>query len=91
MVQVRIMHTDSARVAEVTAILFPLIASCPDLFMGDPAELGMRGGGSRIVVEVVPAAPRTPQQVRAERVDDQRPPAHRRAAVRRALPPGESR
>lgn len=61
MVQLRIMHTDPARVAEVTSILLPLIASCPGLIMGDPAELGMRGGGSRIVVEVIPAAAPAPE------------------------------
>ncbi|GHE38663.1 hypothetical protein GCM10017673_46350 [Streptosporangium violaceochromogenes] len=88
MVQLRIMHADADRVAEVTAILFPLIASCPGLTMGDPAELGMRGGGSRIVVEVIPAPREHPRRVHADRVDDRQAPARRRTGARRALPPG---
>lgn len=92
MVQLRIMHTDPARVAEVTAILFPLIASCPGLIMGDPAELGMRGGGSRIVVEVIPAAaaPASRQRVQADRISPEPEQAStRRISTRRALPPGK--
>ncbi|MEV7012032.1 hypothetical protein [Streptosporangium sp. NPDC051022] len=93
MVQVRIMHTtDAARVAEVAEILLPWIAQCPDLVMGDPVELGTRGGtGSRIYVEVIPATRAsgpTAIQACAERVDgDERFPARRRGgAGRRALP-----
>ena len=85
MVQLRIMHTDPARVAEVTAILLPLIASCPGLIMGDPAELGMRGGGSRIVVEVIPAAPASRQRVQADRISPEQA-STRRISTRRALP-----
>lgn len=90
MVQLRIMHTDPARVAEVTAILLPLIASCPGLIMGDPAELGMRGGGSRIVVEVIPAAaaPASRQRVQADRINPEQA-STRRISTRRALPPGK--
>ncbi|MEV7007553.1 hypothetical protein [Streptosporangium sp. NPDC051022] len=94
MVQLRLMHTtDAARVAEVLDILLPWIAQCPDLIVGDPVELGTRGGtGSRVAVEVIPAsraARPEPVRVRAERVDgDERSPARRRTGSRRALPPG---
>lgn len=95
MVQVRIMHTtDAALVAEVVEILLPWIAACPDLIMGDPVELGTRGGtGSRIVVELIPAtraAQPQPVRVRAERVDDRLPVRRRGSSGRRALPPSAS-
>lgn len=91
MVQVRIMNSDADRVAEVVDILIPWLRACPDLIVGDPTELGMRGPGSRITFELMTAAGRQgPQRVQAERVDStERSPARRgQGTGRRALPPG---
>jgi hypothetical protein len=89
MPQVRIMGDNRANVERVVELLLGLIADSPDLFAGDPTDLGHRGGGARIVFDVSarPGEPGGRERVRAERVDTtpDRRPSRRRSP--RALPP----
>ncbi|WP_157249708.1 hypothetical protein [Nonomuraea typhae] len=91
MPQVRVMGDDLHHVEQVVTLLLHLINSAPALTAGDPTRLHHRGGGGRIVFDVNattrPASAERPEQVRAERIDNQgaRPP--RRTPRRRALPP----
>jgi RecB family endonuclease NucS len=70
MVQIRVMHSDSDKVTEVLDLLLPLLRSCSALVVGDEEELGMRGSGRRVVVEVRRARPGEVGEVVLERVYD---------------------
>lgn len=90
MAQIRIMSDNAAEVEQVLDLLLEYLRDCPDLAAGSPTRLGHRGGGGRVVFELMPARPTTPPvRVEAERVDEpapSRPRVARRSP--RALPPG---
>lgn len=81
MAQIRVMGSDPEDVSAVLDRLLLLVRADSGLIAGPPTELGMRGPGRRVVLEVLPApADRT---VRVERTDTAEPAAPRR----QALPP----
>lgn len=88
MVQMRLMGDDEDRVREVAAVVIEVLRSSGHVLVGDPADLGMRGPGARIVVEVflpgMSGGEARPVRVRAERADQDRP-RRRVAGGRRAL------
>lgn len=87
MVQFRAMDDDADDVARVLAVVLPLLDGCPDLVVSGPRRLRHdRGGGGRVVFEVLLAGGQRPRWVDAERVDE---PAPR--PTRRRLPRGQSR
>lgn len=75
MVQIRVMGDDPDRVTAVLEVLLPLVQAHPLLTVGDPAELGMRGPGRRVVFDLT-RADEPPVTIRVERTD-QPPPARR--------------
>ncbi|MFD9948822.1 hypothetical protein ACFWYW_46775 [Nonomuraea sp. NPDC059023] len=92
MVQFRAMADDGQAVQDVLAAVIPWLRACPDLIISDTRELGHRGGGSRVVFEVLLARPAdAPVRATAERVTPRSParsPGRRGAGGRRrALDP----
>ncbi|MEV1178981.1 hypothetical protein [Nonomuraea sp. NPDC049784] len=87
MVQFRAMDDNADDVAQVLAVVLPLLGDCPNLVVSGPRRLGHRGGGGRVVFEVMLAPERDGRQwANADRVDDQPPALPRERAPRRALP-----
>lgn len=82
MVQIRVMSDDGQAVEDVLQTAHRWLSACPDLVVGDPTRLSHRGGGGRVVFEVMLVRPAVRVE-HAERVD---PPAGG-PPVRRALPP----
>ncbi|MFI9845165.1 hypothetical protein ACIHFD_49660 [Nonomuraea sp. NPDC051941] len=83
MVQFRAMDDNADDVADVLAVALPWLQACPDLVLSGTRELGHRGGGGRVVWEVLlaPAARQRAQaeRVKADRVDEPAPQPRRRA------------
>lgn len=85
MAQVRVMADDVDEVDAILAELLPWLRACPTLAAGSPTRLGHRGGGGRVVFELMLSGSAAgPVRVEAERTD--RP--NRSAVGRRRLPPG---
>jgi hypothetical protein len=83
MVQMRLMGDDEDLVRTTAEVVVQVLRNSGHVIVGDIRDLGVRGPGARLVVEVLLPGPTggepPPTRVRAERADRPR---------RRELPPG---
>lgn len=83
MVQIRVMSDDGQAVEDVLQTAHRWLSACPDLVVGDPTRLSHRGGGGRVVFELMLARPGVRVES-AERVDQPARDSPARRGPRRA-------